>query len=69
VRRINTVTWVLGIWNGEGVGRIKEGEVSLQATWDQGGQILSQQGGFQVSKGGLRKRSKGESAKGEKARG
>ncbi len=31
-------------------------EVSLQATWERGGQILSQQGGFQVS----RKGSKGE---------
>jgi hypothetical protein len=27
------------------------GEISWRATWDWGGQILSQQGGFQVSKG------------------
>jgi hypothetical protein len=25
------------------------GEVSLRATWERGGRILSQQGGFQVS--------------------
>jgi hypothetical protein len=31
-------------------------EVSLRATWERGGRILSQQGGFQVS----RKGSKGE---------
>jgi hypothetical protein len=27
VRRL--LTWVLGIWGGEGMGRVKEGEVSL----------------------------------------
>ncbi len=27
------------------------GKISLQATWERGGRILSQQGGFQVSKG------------------
>ncbi len=26
------LTWVLGIWNGEGMGRIEEGEVSLRVT-------------------------------------
>jgi hypothetical protein len=26
------LTWVLGIWNGEGMGRVKEGEVSLRVT-------------------------------------
>jgi hypothetical protein len=26
------VTWVLGIWRGEGWGRVEKGEVSLQAT-------------------------------------
>jgi hypothetical protein len=31
VRRL--VTWVLGIWRGEGLGRVEKGEVSLQATW------------------------------------
>ncbi len=40
---------------GEGVGT---GEVSLQATWDRGGPILSQLGGFQVSRKGW-KGSKG----------
>jgi hypothetical protein len=33
------------------MGRDGNEEISLRATWDQGGQILSQQGGFQVSKG------------------
>jgi hypothetical protein len=40
-----------GFQNGEGMGRDGNGEISLRATWDQGGRILSQQGGFQVSKG------------------
>jgi hypothetical protein len=44
VRRI--LVWVLGIWSGEGMRKGEKGEVSLQATWDRGGQILSQQGGF-----------------------
>jgi hypothetical protein len=35
------------------------GEFSLRATWGRGGRILSQQGGFQVSKG-KRMGSKGE---------
>ncbi len=39
-----------GFWNGEGMGRDGNGEISLRASWDQGGQILSQQGRFQVSK-------------------
>jgi hypothetical protein len=40
---------VLGIWNGEGIGK---GEVSLRATWDQGGQNrITPKEGFQVSKG------------------
>jgi hypothetical protein len=34
----------------EGMGRDGNGEISLRATWDQGGRILSQQGGIQVSK-------------------
>jgi hypothetical protein len=40
-----------GFRNGEGMGRDGNGEISLRATWDQGGRVLSQQGGFQVSKG------------------
>jgi hypothetical protein len=35
------------------------GEFSLQAIGDQGGRILSQQGGFQVSERGSEKGSKG----------
>jgi hypothetical protein len=41
----------LGIWDGEGMGRGWEGEVSLRATWGQGGQDRTmQKEGFQVSK-------------------
>ncbi len=49
-----------GFWN-EGVYEQGEGngEFSLQATWVRGGRILSQRGGFQVSKG-RRMGSKGE---------
>jgi hypothetical protein len=39
---------ILGRWvyePGEG-----NGEVSLRATWERGGRVLSQQGGFQVSR-------------------
>ncbi len=50
------------------MGRIKEGRVSLQATWDQGGRILSQQGGFQVSKGDQDRGAKGNQ-QGEKKQG
>jgi hypothetical protein len=32
---------VLGIWSGEGMGRVEEWEVSLRVTWDRGGRILS----------------------------
>jgi hypothetical protein len=46
-------------------------EISLRATWDQGGQILSQQGGFQVSKGAEKGEQKGnqqgENEQGESA--
>ncbi len=37
--------------DGEQMGRDGDDEISLRATWDQGGRILSQQGGFKVSKG------------------
>ncbi len=41
-----------GISSREGLGRIVEGEVSLRATWGQGGQDrTTQREGFQVSKG------------------
>ncbi len=36
--------------DGEQIARDGDDEISLRATWDQGGRILSQQGGFQVSK-------------------
>jgi hypothetical protein len=50
------------------MGRDGNGEISLQATWDQGGQILSQQGGFQVSKVDLERGAKGNQ-QGEKEQG
>jgi hypothetical protein len=47
--------WVGGVYEpGEG-----NGEVSLRATWEGGGRILSQQGGFQVSREGLERGAKG----------
>ncbi len=48
--------------DGEQMGRDGDKEISLRSTWDQGERILSQQGGFQVSKGA----KKGESARGNK---
>ncbi len=46
LRGVGILEW--GVYEpGEGNGR-----VSLRATWEQGGRILSQQGGFQVSKKG-----------------
>jgi hypothetical protein len=48
------------IWELRGVGILEwgvyeqgegNGKISLRATWERGGRILSQQGGFQVSKG------------------
>ncbi len=45
--------------DGEQMGRDGDGEISLRATWDQGGRILSQQGGFQVSKGDQEREQKG----------
>ncbi len=47
--------WGSGNLEGGGFGeRVGTGEVSLQATWDRGGRILSQLGGFQVSRRGLK---------------
>jgi hypothetical protein len=51
------------------MGRDGDEEISLRATWDQGGRILSQHGGFQVTKGNLKKGSKRESARGNKKQG
>ncbi len=49
-----------GFWSG-GVYEPGEGngEVSLRATWVRGRRILSQQGGFQVSRRGLKGEQKG----------
>ncbi len=53
------------------MGRDGNGEISLRATGDQGGRILSQQGGFQVSKreqkGEQRGISKGKKKQGDSA--
>jgi hypothetical protein len=51
------------------MGRDGNEDISSRATWDQGGRILSQQGGFQVSRRGFRKGTKGDSARGEKSKG
>ncbi len=45
--------------DGEQMGRDGNGEISLRAAWDQGGRILSQQGGFQVSKEDKERGAKG----------
>jgi hypothetical protein len=45
--------------DGEQMGRDGDEGISLRATWDQGGRILSQQGGFQVSKGAKKGEQKG----------
>jgi hypothetical protein len=55
--------------NGEQMGRDGNEEISLRATWDQGRQILSQQGGFQVSRRDQEREQKGISKGREKARG
>jgi hypothetical protein len=46
---------------GKGATWAKQGEwgASSQATWERGGRILSQQGGFQVSKAGGTRGNKG----------
>ncbi len=59
---------MLGIWNGERMGRDwggdEKGEVSLRVTWDQGGRDrITPKEGFQVSKR-ERKESNGELARG-----
>ncbi len=55
--------------NGEQTGRDGNEEISLRATWDQGGRILLQQGGFQVSRGDQEREQKGISKGREKERG
>jgi hypothetical protein len=65
---------IFGCEKPQGVGILEQGvyeqgegngEFSLRATWERGGRILSQQGGFQVSEGKL-KGSKRESSGGDK---
>jgi hypothetical protein len=57
--------------DGDQMGRDGDDEISLRATWDQGGRILSQQGGFIVSKGAKKGEQKGnqqgENEQGESA--
>jgi hypothetical protein len=55
--------------DGEQMGRDGDEDISLRATWDQGGQILSPQGGFQVSKRGREREQKGIIKGRQKARG
>jgi hypothetical protein len=54
--------------DGEQMGRDGNDEISLRATWDQGGRILSQQGGFQVSEREQERETKGNQ-QGEKEKG
>ncbi len=65
--------WGSGNLEGGGFGeRVGTGEVSLQATWDRGGRILSQLGGFKVSRRGFERGTKGDkggSARGNKKQG
>jgi hypothetical protein len=63
------VIWVLGIWKGRVWGRGGSRGVSLQATWDQGGWIISQLGGFQVSRRGLKGSKGNQQGETKKARG
>ncbi len=52
----------MGFWEfggGRVWGRVGAREVSLQATCDRGGRILSQLGGFQVSRRGLKGEQRG----------
>jgi hypothetical protein len=60
----------LGCWE-FGIGRVwggdEKGEVSLRATWDQGGQgRITPKEGFQVSKRGIKREVNGELARGVK---
>jgi hypothetical protein len=55
--------------NGEQMGREGDEKISLRATWEQGGRILLQQGGFQVSKRGQEREQRGSARGDKKARG
>ncbi len=48
----------MGFWEFGGE-RVGTGEVSLQATWERDGRILSQLGRFQVSRRGLKREQRG----------
>ncbi len=62
--------WGSGNLEGGGFGgRVGTGEVSLQATWDRGGRILSQLGGFQVSRRGWKGEQRGISKGRQEERG
>ncbi len=51
------------------MGREGDEKISLRATWEQGGRILLQQGGFQVSKRGQEREQRGSARGDKKARG
>ncbi len=55
--------------NGEQMGRDGNEEISLRATWDQGGRILSQQGGFHVGRGNQEREQKGNQQGERKSKG
>ncbi len=62
---------MFGVWGsrkGEGGKRVGSRGVSLQATWDGGGRILSQLGGFQVSRRGPKGGAKGKDGRGSTKR-
>jgi hypothetical protein len=54
---------VLGIRKGEGWGEGGSRGVSLQATWERGRRILSQQGRFQISGRGPKGKQRGTKGK------
>ncbi len=67
VRRYSPGYWEFGV--GREWERVEKGEVSLRVTRERGGRILSQLGGFQVSKRGQEREQKGISKGRQKARG
>ncbi len=73
VRNVVLMNVYFDLGNSRGMGGIwaKGGKwkVSLRATWIQGGRILSQQGGFQVSRNGLERGAKGNQQGETKSRG
>jgi hypothetical protein len=60
---VNLKCWKFGM--GREWGRVEKGEVSLRATWDQGGQDrFTSKEGFQVSKREVNREASKESKKG-----